>query len=56
VRVNKKLTPALFYLKNGLRYPGLLTSEGIEGDEELVKIPIDLILTAHRAMREEALY
>ena len=52
---NAKLLPALFSLKNGLKYPGLLTSELIDGSEELVKVPLDLILTAHKAMKESEL-
>ena len=52
VEVNAKLTPALFSLKNGLKYPGLLTREEVNGYEELVKIPLSLVLTSHKARKE----
>jgi hypothetical protein len=55
ITMNEKLQPALFYLKNGLKYPGLLTKEAVSGVEELMKIPIALILTAHKALKEPAL-
>ena len=50
--VNGKLQPALFRLKNGLIYPGLLTNKEVNGHEELVKVPLNLLLTAHKAMKE----
>jgi hypothetical protein len=55
IKVNKKLQPAVFYLKNGLPYPGLLTTEEVSGHEDLVEMPIDLLLTSHKAMKEPEL-
>lgn len=55
VIINPKLQPALFTLKNGLEYPGLLTKEAVHGEEDLVKIPVDLLLTAFKAMKEPEL-
>jgi hypothetical protein len=52
IKVNDKLRPAIFSLKNGLKYPGLLTREAVDGLEELVKVPIDLVLTSHRALKD----
>lgn len=52
VVVNKKLQPALFFLKNGLKYPGLLTNETVDGAEELVRVPLHLILTSHGALKD----
>lgn len=52
VIVNSKLAPAIFYLKNGLKYPGLLTNKAVDGVEELVKIPLNLILTSHKALKD----
>lgn len=52
VTVNRKLQPAFFFLKNGLQYPGLLTNEAVDGVEELVRVPIDLILTSHKALKD----
>ena len=52
VIVNDNLQPALFRLRNGLEYPGLLTSKEVSGHEELVKVPLNLLLTSHRAMKE----
>lgn len=52
IKVNDKLQPALFRLKNKLQYPGLLTNKEVNGNEELVKVPIELLLTAHKAMKE----
>jgi hypothetical protein len=55
VQPSSKLTPAFFQLRNGLSYPGLLAREEVSGNEELVRIPIELLLTAHRAREEPAL-
>jgi len=55
ILVNEKLQPALFKLKNGLIYPGLLTNKEVNGQEDLVKVPLNLLLTAHRAMKEPEL-
>lgn len=52
VLVSSKLSPAIFYLKNGLKYPGLLTNKAVDGVEELVKVPLDLILTSHKALKD----
>lgn len=52
VIVNSKLTPAIFYLKNELKYPGLLTNKAVDGVEYLVKVPLDLILTSHKALKD----
>ena len=52
MEVNTKLAPALFNLKNGLKYPGLLTGGEVNGYEELVKIPLSLVLTSHKARKE----
>ena len=51
VQVNPKLQPALFRLRNGLQYPGLLTNKPVKGCEELVKVPLELVLTSHKAMK-----
>jgi hypothetical protein len=55
VSVNGKLQPAVFHLKNGLEYPGMVAREAVEGPEELVRVPIDLILTSHCALEDPAM-
>lgn len=55
ISVNRKLQPAIFQLRNGLKYPGLVAREAVEGPEELVRLPIDLLLTSHRALKDPAL-
>lgn len=48
VKINK-LDMAIFQTKNGLTYPGFIATQDIHANEELVRIPRQLLLTTRNA-------
>ncbi|CAM6006612.1 unnamed protein product [Sphagnum balticum] len=55
VEVSQHLHPAVFALKNGLPYAGLLTDTPLQGLSPLVTVPLRLLLTSHKALKEPML-
>lgn len=51
VQVHPGLKPAFFKIRNGLEYPGLMTTENLHGGEVLVRVPKHLLLTTAVALK-----
>lgn len=49
ISLNPKLQPAVFQLKNGLPYIGMVAKDTVEGAEVLIRVPEDLILSSAKA-------